>query len=207
MIKLFGNPLSTCTRKVLCTLHETNTPFEFNVIDFTKGEHKQPAHMARQPFGQVPAIDDDGFGLYESRAICRYVNQKAGGSLVPNTLQGCATMEQWISVETSNFTPSAMKLIYNYVFYPMQGKAEDPTMIADGNAGVDRALKVLETRLAASTYLAGDTFTIADIGFLPYIEYLMATPAKSLFAGYPAVQAWWTRCSERPSWRKAAGRA
>lgn len=207
MIKLFGNPLSTCTRKVLCTLHETNTPFEFTVIDFTKGEHKQPAHLARQPFGQVPAIDDDGFALYESRAICRYLNQKAGGSLVPNTLQGCATMEQWISVETSNFTPAAMKLIYNYVFFPMQGKAEDPAMIADGNAGVDRALKVLETRLAASTYLAGDTFTIADIGFLPYIEYMMATPAKALFAGYPAVQAWWTRCSERPSWRKAAGRA
>ena len=151
MIKLFGNPLSTCTRKVLCTLHETNTPFEFTVIDFTKGEHKQPAHLARQPFGQVPAIDDDGFALYESRAICRYLNQKAGGSLVPNTLQGCATMEQWISVETSNFTPAAMKLIYNYIFFPMQGKAEDPTMIADGNAGVDRALKVLETRLAAST--------------------------------------------------------
>ena len=207
MIKLFGNPLSTCTRKVLCTLHETNTPFEFTVIDFTKGEHKQPAHLARQPFGQVPAIDDDGFALYESRAICRYLNQKAGGSLVPNTLQGCATMEQWISVETSNFTPAAMKLIYNYIFFPMQGKAEDPTMIADGNAGVDRALKVLETRLAASTYLAGDTFTIADIGFLPYIEYLMGTPGKALFAGYPAVQAWWTRCSERPSWRKAAGRA
>ena len=207
MIKLFGNPLSTCTRKVLCTLHETNTPFEFTVIDFTTGEHKQPAHLARQPFGQVPAIDDDGFALYESRAICRYLNQKAGGSLVPNTLQGCATMEQWISVETSNFTPAAMKLIYNYIFFPMQGKAEDPTMIADGNAGVDRALKVLETRLAASTYLAGDTFTIADIGFLPYIEYLMGTPGKALFAGYPAVQAWWTRCSERPSWRKAAGRA
>ncbi len=207
MIKLFGNPLSTCTRKVLCTLHETNTPFEFNVIDFTKGEHKQPAHLARQPFGQVPAIDDDGFGLYESRAICRYLNQKAGGSLVPTTLQGCATMEQWISVETSNFTPSAMKLIYNSVFFPMQGKAEDPSMIADGNAGVERALKVLEPRLAASTYLAGETFTIADIGFLPYIEDLMATPAKALFAGYPAVQAWWTRCSERPSWRKAAGRA
>ena len=206
MIKLYGNPLSTCTRKVLCTLHETNTPFEFNVIDFTKGEHKQPAHMARQPFGQVPAIDDDGFGLYESRAICRYINQKVGGELVPGTLRGCALMEQWISVEAANFTPPAMKLIYNYVFFPMQGKAEDPQMIADGNAGVERALKVLDARLAESPYLAGETFSLADICYLPYIEYMMGTPAKELFSGHAPVNAWWTRCSERPSWRKAAGR-
>lgn len=207
MIKLYGHPLSTCTRKVLCTLHETNTPFEFVVVDLMTGEHKQPAHLARQPFGQVPAIDHDGFKLFESRAICRYLNDVGHGELVPTTATGRAVMDQWQSVEYCDFTPAAMKLIYNYVFFPMQGKAEDPAMIADGNAGVDRALKVLETRLAASTYLAGDSFTIADIGFLPYIEYLMATPAKSLFAGYPAVQAWWTRCSERPSWRKAAGRA
>ena len=121
MIKLFGNPLSTCTRKVLCTLHETNTPFEFNVIDFTKGEHKQPAHMARQPFGQVPAIDDDGFGLYESRAICRYLDESitTGNKLTPATAKDRALMEQWISVEHSYFTPAAMKVITQAVFNPM----------------------------------------------------------------------------------------
>ena len=75
------------------------------------------------------------------------------------------------------------------------------------HCSMTRALTILDARLATSAYLAGDTFTIADIGFLPYIEYLMATPAKALFAAHPHVQAWWTRCSERPAWRKAAGRA
>jgi len=112
MIKLYGNPMSTCTRKVLATLHETQTPFEMNVIDLGKGEHKQPAHMARQPFGQVPAIDDDGFSMYESRAIARYLDGKAGGKLTPTDPKHRAKMEQWISVEVENFTPHAMKFVY-----------------------------------------------------------------------------------------------
>jgi hypothetical protein len=53
MIKVFGHPASTCTRKVLMTLAETNTPFELTTIDFAKGEHKQQPHLSRQPFGQI----------------------------------------------------------------------------------------------------------------------------------------------------------
>jgi|JI10StandDraft_1071094.scaffolds.fasta_scaffold372447_2 glutathione S-transferase len=207
MIKLYGHPLSTCTRKVLCTLHETNTPFEFVVVDLMTGEHKQPAHVARQPFGQVPAIDHDGFKLFESRAICRYLNDVGHGELVPTTVTGRAVMDQWQSVEYCDFTPAAMKLIYNYVFYPMQGKATDEQMIADGNAGVGKAVAILDRRLAEAPYLAGDRFSLADVGYLPYLEYLMPTPAKALLAPHANVMAWWTRCSERPSWRQAAGRA
>ena len=206
MMKLSGNPLSTCTRKVLCTLAETGTPYEFVTIYFTKGEHKQPAHLARQPFGKVPAIDDDGFMMFESRAICRYLNRKVGGALEPADLRGRAMMEQWMSVEQAEFTPAAMKLIYNYVFWPMMGKDQDSAMITDGNAGVTACLEVMDRRLASSTYLAGDQFTLADVNFLPYVEYLMASPAKELFGKHAHVMAWWNRCSERPSWRKTAGR-
>ncbi len=78
MIKLFGHPMSTCTRKVLFTLNETNTPYEMEMVDITKGAHKSPEHVARQPFGQLPALDDDGFKMYESRAMARYIDEKAG---------------------------------------------------------------------------------------------------------------------------------
>ena len=74
MLKIFGSPMSTCTRKVLMTLAETNTPYELTTIDFAKGEHKAQPHLGRQPFGQIPAIDDEGFAMFESRAICRYVD-------------------------------------------------------------------------------------------------------------------------------------
>src|SRR5689334_23326698 len=102
-MKLFGHPMSTCTRKTLFTLHETATPFDFELVDFAKGEHKQPPHIERQPFGQVPALED-GFMLYESRAMMRYIDELAGGKLTPKDPKSHAMMEQWISVETSNFT-------------------------------------------------------------------------------------------------------
>jgi glutathione S-transferase len=202
MIKLFGHPVSTCTRKVLCTLHETNTPFELVTVDFAKGEHKQPPHMARQPFGQVPAIDDDGFALYESRAIARYLDGKAGGKLTPTDAKQRARMEQWISVETENFTPHAMKFIYEHIFKRPQ--TED--VLKHATERLDLACSVLDKNLAGKTFLVGDQFTIADITYAPYIEYAINTPAKDIFAKHANVMSWWGRVFERPSWRKTAGR-
>jgi glutathione S-transferase len=203
MIKLYGNPMSTCTRKVLTTLHETNTPFEMNVVDFGKGEHKQAAHMAHQPFGQVPAIDDDGFNLFESRAIARYIDAKAGGKLTPTDIKQRGKMEQWISVETENFTPHAMKFVYEGVFK----RPQTPEVMKNATERLELACTVIDKNLAGKTFMVGDQFTIADITYAPYIDYAMMTPAKELFAKHANFMAWWGRVSERPSWMKAAGRA
>lgn len=202
MIKLFGNPGSTCTRKVLTVLAETQMPYELTVVELAKGEHKQPAHVARQPFGQVPAIDDDGFELYESRAICRYLSAKANSTLTPSSLQERALMDQWLSVEQSNFSPHAMKSVYHYLLK----RPQEPAVLEQAGKLVELAYEVLSRRLAAAEYLVGSQFTLADIGFMPYIEYMQFTPAKVLLEKYPHVLAWWQRVSERPSWRKAAGR-
>ncbi|MEP7052579.1 MAG: glutathione S-transferase N-terminal domain-containing protein [Pseudomonadota bacterium] len=201
-MKIFGNPVSTCTRKVLMTLHETNTPFELEVIDFAKGEHKQPAHLARQPFGQVPALDDGGFQLYESRAMARYIDAKAGGTLTPKDLQGRALMEQWLSVETSNFTPHAMKFIYHSVFK----REQTPEVLQAAGAGLDTVYATLERQLASAPYLAGTMFSLAEVCFAPYLEYLALTPAAGKLADHPRVAAWWSATSERPAWRKTVGR-
>lgn len=202
MLKIFGHPMSTCTRAVLMTLAETSTPYELATVDFAKGEHKQPAHVARQPFGQLPALDDGGFAMYESRAICRYLDEKAGGKLVPSDIERRAVMEQWISVETSNFTPHAMKFIFNYTF----GRTQDAAVLETADKGLDAALGVMEARLAKSPFLAGDAFTLAEVCFMPYVEYLMGTPVKEKIAKYPHVSSWWSKISERPTWQKAAGR-
>lgn len=202
-MKVFGHPMSTCTRKVLMTLAETHTPHEFVLVDFAKGEHKQPAHMARQPFGQVPAIEDDGVELYESRAICRYINDKVNGPLVPRDLVERARMEQWISVETSNFTGPVMKFVYQHIFH----REQSPEVLATAATQLEHALGVMEAQLAGHPFIAGATFSLADICFMPYVEYAMATPAKAHFAKFPHVTAWWNKVSEMPSWRKIAGRA
>jgi glutathione S-transferase len=203
MIKLYGSPMSTCTRKVLATLHETNTPFEIIAIDVMKGEHKQPEHMARQPFGQVPAIEDDGFSMFESRAIARYIDAKAGGKLTPTDLKHRAKMDQWMSVEVESFTPHAMKFVYEHIFKRPQ--AAD--VMANATQRLELACSVLDKNLAGKTFMVGDQFTLADITFAPYIEYAINTPAKEIFAKHANFMSWWGRVSERPSWMKAAGRA
>lgn len=59
VLKLYGPPLSTCTRRVAIVLHEKQVPFELHPINFAKGEHKAPEFLARQPFGQAPYIVSD----------------------------------------------------------------------------------------------------------------------------------------------------
>ncbi len=201
MLKLFGSPVSTCTRKVLMTLNETNTPFDFVVVDFAKGEHKQAANLARQPFGQVPALDDDGFKMYESRAMARYIDAKAGSPLTPKDLQGRARMEQWISIETENFAPHAMKFIYHSVF-----KREQPAeVLTKAGAALDVAYATMERQLAETPYLAGPTFSIADYCYAPYLEYLALSPAAGKLDEHPHVKKWWAAVRERPTWRKTIG--
>ena len=201
MIKLFGHPRSTYTRKVLCTLHELDAPFDLQLVDLAVGEQGQAAHLARQPFGRVPTIDDDGFTLYESRAIIRYLNDRYGGRLVPSDLRGRAAMDQWIDVEYCYFADAALKPILQHVF----GFAQDEATLEAARATVERTLDVLEARLAAEPYLAGERFSLADIVYLPDLDYLMATPLQAAVSSRGAVAAWWARSSERASWRRATG--
>lgn len=203
MIQLFGNPVSTCTRKVLTALLETSTPYQLNVIDFSQREHKGAPHLARQPFGQVPAIDDAGFGLFESRAICRYVSAKAGDKLTPSSVRDRALMEQWISVEQSNFSPNAMKFVYHYGFK----RAQEQAVLDAAGAALETAFGALSKPLASQPFLAGDELTVADIGYMPYLEYFTGTPMQAKLEQFPHVSAWWGRLRERESWRKVSGRA
>jgi glutathione S-transferase len=187
---------------VLTALLETGTAYELCVIDFAKREHKQEPHLSRQPFGQIPAIDDDGFNLFESRAICRYDNAKAGGRLVPSALREQALMEQWISVEQSNFSPHAMKFVYHYVFK----RPQEPVVLEAAEAALDKALHALSKPLSTQPYLVGEQFTIADIGYMPYLEHFAATPIQQKLEQFPHVVAWWARLRERESWRQITGR-
>ncbi len=203
-MKVYGHPASTCTRKVLCALAEKGVEYEFILVDIMKGESKSPEHLARQPFGVVPVLEDDGFMLYESRAILRYLNAKLGG-LAPTDAKDIGIMEQWISVESSYFSPPAMKAVLEIFFSPMKGTTPDPEVIAKGKADAAKALDVLERGLVGKEYLAG-TFSIAEITYAPYVQYLMDTGLGDIVKERPNVAAWWTRVSERPSWQKALGK-
>lgn len=86
VLKIYGTKTSTCTQRVLAVLHEKKARFEFVEIDWLKGEHKSASHLKLHPFGKVPVLEDDGFVLFESRAIANYIARKFAGqgtSLLP----------------------------------------------------------------------------------------------------------------------------
>jgi glutathione S-transferase len=204
-MKVFGHPASTCTRKVLATLQEKGHDAEFVLVDLMKGEQKQPANLARHPFGVVPTIDDDGFVLYESRAILRYLDQKLpGASLTPTDVRDRARMEQWMAVEQSYFSPAAMKIIMNQLFAPRMGRPVDTAALEQGKTETAKVLDLASEALQGG-YFAPSGFSLADICWMPYVTYLFAAGAGSLITDRPAVAAWWERVSSRPSWKKVSG--
>lgn len=71
VLKLYGSAMSTA--RVLVTILEKELPYELILVDISKGEHKTEEYKKLQPFGKVPVLDDDGFLMFESRAICRYL--------------------------------------------------------------------------------------------------------------------------------------
>ncbi len=205
-MKVYGHPASTCTRKVLCVLAEKGVSAEFVLVDIMKGGQKSAEHLARQPFGVVPVVEDGDFVLYESRAIIRYLDATLeGASLSPKDAKARAHMDQWISVEQSYFSPPAMKAILEVFFSPMKGTAPDPDVIAKGKAEACKALDVLERALEGKDFLMGD-FSLADICYAPYLQYLFDTKAGDIISERKNVSAWAQRVLERPSWRKALGK-
>ncbi len=207
-MKLYGHPMSTCTRKVLTTLAEKGVKAEFVTIDIMTGANKNPEYLAKQPFGQVPVIEDGSLRVYESRAIIRYLDEVLPGvSLTPKDAKGRAEMEQWISVETSNFTPHAMALLYQLFFGPMRGQQPDPVKVEEAKVKLAKCADVLDAQLATGPFILGDGFTLADICYMPYIEYLVQTPAADVLTSRKNVNTWWNRIRERASWKTALGKA
>ncbi|QRK09386.1 glutathione S-transferase N-terminal domain-containing protein [Archangium violaceum] len=205
-MKLYGHPGSTCTRKVLTTLAEKGREAEFVLIDLSKGQQKSPDYLAKHPFGVVPFLEDDGFTLYESRAIIRYLDAKLPGpKLTPSDHPSFGRMEQWLSVEQSYFTPHCMAIVMELVFKPMRGGTPDMDKVNKGRSESARVLDVVDRALMSQAYLAGDTFSLADISWLPYLQYLSATPHGTLITERPFVKSWWQRISTRPSWKKVNG--
>lgn len=206
-MKIFGNPMSTCTRRVTATLAEKQAKFEMVVIDFAKGEHKQPANLARQPFGQIPSLTDGDFTLFESRAMIRYIDETVPGqSLTPKDPKAHALMEQWISVEMEQFNPGASGIVGQEIFAPMMGGKTDVAKADEAKKKLAAVLPVLDKHLAKGPHFLGDQFTLADICYMPYTEYALNTSAKDMILSHAHFAAWWKRVSERASWKAATAK-
>jgi glutathione S-transferase len=204
-MKIYGHPWSINTRKSLMTLAEKELEAELVLVMIPWGEQKQPAHVARHPWGKVPVLDDDGFVLYETRAINAYLDRKRGpATLVPSDTREAAWVDQWINTADSYFIPAAHPMIVELLFRPYLGGERNDEVIAAGRDGMQLALDTADRWLADRPYLAGSSFSLADIHWMPYLEYLTRIGEGDSIERRRNLARWWTHISARPTWKKVA---
>lgn len=202
-MKLYGHPFSSCTRKVMITLHEKNIQYDFVLVDLMKGEQKSAANMARNPYGVVPTLEDNGIMMYESRAICRYLDAKFQNSnLTPKSLEARAKMEQWMHVEHSYLEPAFSKLFVQKVLNPMRGAQVDLGQLAEGKEEIHFTFNLLNNHLRSHVNFAGEEFSLADVYMMPNLMHLENAKETGILESYPHLKAWAARVMERPSWKQ-----
>lgn len=200
---LYGHPGSGCTQKVLIMLAEKGVEAQMVLIDMSKGEQKGAEHLARHPFGVIPALEIDGFTMYESRAIVRYLNDRLpGASLVPEDRKARAMMEQFLQVEQCYLDKGVSRIFFQKVINPMMGWPVDEAAAEKGRGEIRSAYAVLDRHLAGNDYLAGAAFSVAEISYLPGLFGLKLAREEALIADFPNVFAWVERITARPSWQK-----
>lgn len=190
-IKLFRHPLSGHAHRVELLLSLLKLPTELVFVDLAKGAHKQADFLAINPFGQVPAIDDNGSVLSDSNAILVYLAKKydSSGRWLPAEPLAAAKVQRWLSVAAGQIAagPATARLI---TVFGAPYDAE--STIARSHA----LLKVVEQELTNSPFLAGSTPTLADVASYTYIAH--APEGNVSLADYPQVRAWLARIEALP---------
>lgn len=206
-MKLYGHSGSASTRKVLMLLAEKRQTFEFVGIDLAKGQQASAAFRELHPFGKIPVLDHDGFVLYETRAIVGYLDGLTGaGPLLPEAPRARALAEQWMSNEVSYFANGTLTLLYQLILGPLMGQAPDQASVESARQTLTLGLGVMARALTENPYLAGAEFSLADIYLMPGIQVIQDAKQFDLVAAHPPVAQWWSRVSERASWRSILAR-
>ena len=189
-IKLYNFPRSGHAHRVELMLSLLQLPTELILVDLAKGEHKQAPYLAINSFGQVPAIDDNGVVLADSNAILVYLAHKYGnGRWLPADPVGAARVQRWLSVAAGPiaFGPAAARLITVF-----GAKLNADELIERSH----NLLKVMDSELGKTPYLAGSEPTIADVAAYSYIAH--APEGNVSLDDYGNVRAWLVRIEVLP---------
>lgn len=182
-IKLYGFPLSGHSHRVELMLSLLGLPSEFILVDLKQGAHKAAEFVDTiNPFGQVPAIDDNGTVLADSNAILVYLASKYGnGQWLPSDPLGLARVQRWLSAAAGQLHAGPATARLAVVF-----GADVDTVAAISRSHA--LLQLVEQQLGRSRFLAGEQPSIADIAFYTYVAH--APEGNVSLADYPQVRAW-----------------
>jgi glutathione S-transferase len=199
MLNILGKSSSINVRKVLWLCAELDLPFQQEEWGSDSLSAETPEFRALNPNAMVPVIRDEGFVLWESNAICRYLAAKhERHDLLPREPDRRAIVEQWMDWQATELNNS-----WRYAFMALARQSAahtDPSAIEAGIAGWNRHMAILEAQLfRTGAYVTGNAFTLADIvlGVSTNRWFMTPMPRPAL----PAIDAYYERLSERPGYR------
>ena len=199
---IYGPAYSTFARTVRLALEEKGADYNLQEVDILTGAHKSPEHLARHPFGKVPAFEHDGQTVYETEAIARYIDAAFDGpSLEPADAKGKERMAQVIGVINSyGYGPIIGAAFIQRAVMPMLGNEPDETAIEEALPAARAAVAALEALNGGQDYMAGDSLSLADLYLVPVYDYFSQIPeGQKILDEAPNLAAWWGRMQDRPS--------
>jgi glutathione S-transferase len=193
-------PGSPFGRAVLTTLEEKGASYRLSPV--APGSLRSPGHLARHPFGRVPVLEHDGFMLYETQAILRYLDRVLPTpALTPADPRRAARMDQVMNVnDWYLFQGAGNVIVFHRVIGPLMGLAPDEAAIEAAMPRARAVFQELARLLDAQPYFAGDAVSLADLLVAPQISFFTQTPEwPVLGAPHKNLVAWLARMEARPS--------
>jgi glutathione S-transferase len=199
MVIVWGNADSVNVQKVLWCCEEIGIAYQridagrhFGVID-------TPRFRALNPNGLVPTIEDDGYVVWESNTIVRYLAAKyASGTLWPTDAKDRAQSDRWMDWAASTLWPALLPLFRAFMRTPEAER--DPRVVASARQESLDALTILDAQLASMDYVGGETLTMGDIAAGCAVWRWMALPVER--PALPRLERWFDRLAARPAYRK-----
>lgn len=199
-ITVYGIPSSPFLRAVEVTLKEKGADYRLQAM--SPAEMKTPEHLAMHPFGRIPIFDDGDFRLYETQAICRYVDEVfPNPPLTPGKPQARARMNQVIGIIDWYFFPkAAAPIAFNRIIGPkLLGLPSDEAAIAEAMPMAQLCFTELDRLLGDNPYFGGDTASLADILLASQLDLLCDTPEGTKLIDGTRLKSWLDRMTARPS--------
>ena len=197
MLRVYYHPLSTFSQRVRISLLEKDIPAELVEVDLPGRAQFQPEYLSKNPYGRVPAIDEDGWALYESTAILEYLEaMRASPPLLPPDARDRARVAMHMKLCDLEFSGPARTILLPKRFLPRERWNLEP--MEKARAKIEKHLSILEAEIRGKDYLAANRFTLADVCYAPFLQFL---PTLEVTPGQ-AIQSWAGRIVERPSVRE-----
>ncbi len=201
MLEVWGRRNSSNVITVMWAIGELGLPHRRYDAGGSFGGLDSPDYLAMNPNGRVPTIKDEGFVLWESNAIVRYLARRYGqGGLLPDDERRIALADQWLEWCKTTPYPDYIGLFWGIVRTPPDQRK--PQMIAARRAALVKSLRLLDRQLAGRAFVLGDRLTMADIpmGAMAYRYFNLPIERPD----FPNLAAWYARLCERPAFQEHA---